>query len=108
VRCHEQQDVASASQSRRAGTMWCGVRCWRAVCGGRTRFTRQRSRSCSVTRVLRSIGTIDLIRFHSAPPDDHSVGPESPLNTSSSWPWTCSYAMDVAVAVAYQTVPFAT
>jgi hypothetical protein len=26
---------------RCAGTMWCGAWWWKAVCGGRTRFTRQ-------------------------------------------------------------------
>jgi hypothetical protein len=32
-------------QCRRAGTMRCGARCWRAEFGGRTRFTWQRPRA---------------------------------------------------------------
>jgi hypothetical protein len=49
-RRHARQDVASTCHCRRAGTMWCRAWRWRAVCGGRTRFTRQKSQVRSLSR----------------------------------------------------------
>jgi hypothetical protein len=90
-----QQDVTSTRQRRRAGTMWCGIWCWRAVCvcvwGGRTRFIRQRPqgrhrpcpelgfRARTGCRRNRRFRTVDLCL------DGISEGGSSDLLRASKW-----------------------